>query len=93
MINTSKHSSLTEFRTSTEERGDKGKNMSNTVNVGDKFTLECGHEGRVVFISPDGKAFAVKGVRRKCRTCGKGASGAWAPTVYIHVDSADATPP
>jgi len=50
---------------------------------GDRFRLECGHEGRVIWVSSDGKTFGVRGARRRCPVCGKGSSGAWTPTVYF----------
>jgi hypothetical protein len=53
------------------------------LKVGDRYQLACGHEGRVVWISHNGDTFAVRGVTRSCRTCGKRTSGAWSPTVYL----------
>ena len=50
---------------------------------GDRFTLECGHKGRVVWVSPDRKTVGVRGVSRRCRVCGKRSSGGWVPTVYL----------
>lgn len=50
---------------------------------GDTFRLECGHEGKVIWISSDGKRIGVRGVRRSCRTCGKKSAGSWSPNVYI----------
>lgn len=50
---------------------------------GDRFRLKCGHEGKVVWVSSDGKSFGVQGVRRGCSICGKGSSSAWTPTVYL----------
>jgi hypothetical protein len=53
------------------------------MQVGDRYQLSCGHEGRIVFISEDEKRFWVQGKRRGCATCGKGRSGEWTPTVYL----------
>jgi hypothetical protein len=50
---------------------------------GDRFTLECGHEGRIIWVSPDKKVFGVRGSNRSCRFCGKKTSGGWVPTVYM----------
>jgi hypothetical protein len=52
------------------------------MKIGDKFKLECGHEGKVVYVDSENKIW-VKGTRRGCRVCGKGAAGEWAPTVYL----------
>ena len=54
-----------------------------SMKVGDRYRLACGHEGRVVWISPTMDRFAVKGVKRSCRTCGKRTSGEWSPSVYL----------
>jgi hypothetical protein len=51
-----------------------------TMNVGDRVKLECGHQGRVVWLSEDGTTMAVKGSRRNCRTCYKATGTA---TVYL----------
>lgn len=51
--------------------------------VGDRYRLACGHEGRVVWISPKGDTFAVKGAKRTCHFCGKRTSGDWSPSVYL----------
>ena len=64
-----------------EEENEKQRSIS--INKGDKFTLKCGHEGRVVWVSPDRKSLCVQGVRRSCRTCGKKSSGSWTPTTYL----------
>ena len=53
------------------------------LKVSARYRLECGHEGRVVWISPTGDTFAVKGVTRSCRICGKRTSGEWSPSVYL----------
>jgi hypothetical protein len=50
---------------------------------GNRFKLECGHEGRVVWVSSDGETFGVQGVRKSCTVCGKGPSSTWTPTVYF----------
>ena len=47
------------------------------------YELECGHEGRTIWISLDKKAFAVRGSSRSCQICGKKTSGGWVPTVYM----------
>jgi len=48
----------------------------------DRYRLHCGHEGRVVWVAPDGTSFWVQGRNRRCALCGKGSSGNWTPTVY-----------
>ena len=63
MINTPTHSSLTKSELQEIEET-KETHESNTVKEGDMFTLKCGHEGRVVWVSSDGKSFSVQGVRR-----------------------------
>lgn len=50
---------------------------------GDFFKLECGHEGRIIWISLDQKAFGVRGSNRSCRICGKKTVGGWVPTIYM----------
>ena len=91
MINTPTHSSLTKSEFQQEREKTKEIPESNTVKEGDKFTLKCGHEGRVVWVSSDGKSFGVQGVRRSCKDCGKGSSGSWTPTVYLFSHTARAT--
>jgi hypothetical protein len=53
-----------------------------TVKVGDEYQLDCGHIGKVIWISHDEQSFAVQGKRRSCIHCGKKSSGTWTPTVY-----------
>ena len=53
------------------------------LKIGNKFTLECNHEGKIVWISPDEESFCVRGVNRSCRVCGKKSSGGWVPFVYL----------
>ena len=79
------------YRTHEKREERKENPLSKTVKVGDRFTLKCGHEGRVVFVSSDGKSFGVRGVKTNCHTCGKGSAGAWAPTVYLFFHTADDT--
>ncbi|UCH37657.1 MAG: hypothetical protein JSV76_00280 [Candidatus Bathyarchaeota archaeon] len=50
---------------------------------GDRYQLECGHEGRVVWINDNEDTMAVAGTRRSCRDCGKKTTGNWTPTVYL----------
>jgi hypothetical protein len=50
---------------------------------GDKYPLECGHKGRVVWTAPDRKTFAIKGTRRGCQVCGKMTKSGWIPLVFI----------
>jgi len=57
--------------------------------VGNQFTLECGHEGIVTWVSEDEKTFCVRGTKRKCDFCGKGTGGNWAPTTYIFSEDVD----
>ena len=78
----SKHSSLTTLELQEMEK-EKEKQEEIPIKTGDKFTLKCGHEGRVVWVSSDGKSLCVQGVRGSCRTCGKKSSGSWTPTVYL----------
>ena len=52
------------------------------LKVGDKYQLECGHEGKVIWLSSDEQSFAVQGKNRSCINCGKKTAGAWTPTVY-----------
>lgn len=51
---------------------------------GDLFRLECGHEGRIIWISPGEMAFGVRGSKRSCGFCGKKTAGGWVPTVYLY---------
>ncbi|MHA2428600.1 MAG: hypothetical protein ACXADB_11305 [Candidatus Hermodarchaeia archaeon] len=51
--------------------------------TGDKYQLECGHHGRIVWVSENKDVMAVAGVRRSCRSCGKKTSGNWTPTAYL----------
>ena len=53
------------------------------LKVGDGYRLDCGHEGRVVWISEDRKTIGVTGVNESCRSCGKTTSSNWTPTVYF----------
>ena len=53
------------------------------MKYGDNFKLECGHDGKVIWMSPDNKTIGVRGVRRSCRICGKKSAGSWTPNVYI----------
>jgi hypothetical protein len=64
------------------QRVKKLKQVHEDLKVGDRYQLNCGHEGKVVWISPDEQSFAVQGRRRSCTSCGKKSSGAWTPTVY-----------
>ena len=91
MINTPTHSSLTKLELQQEREEIKEKHRNNTVKEGDRFTLKCDHEGRVVWVSSDGKTFSVQGVRRNCKNCGKGSPGSWTPTVYLFSHTARAT--
>jgi hypothetical protein len=50
---------------------------------GDHVQLECGHEGRVIWLSADHKTIGVRGVSRRCRVCGKHSTGGWVPTCYL----------
>ena len=79
---TSKQNSLTKLELQEIEKGNE-KHRRILINEGDKFTLKCGHQGQVVWVSSDGKSFSVQGVRGSCKNCGKGSSGSWSPTVYI----------
>ncbi len=57
---------------------------------GDLFKLECGHEGRVIWISSDKAVVGVRGSSRSCQSCGKKTSGGWVSTVYLFsVDEVD----
>jgi hypothetical protein len=57
---------------------------------GDLFTLECNHEGRIIWFSTDKKVFGVRGSSRSCQSCGKKTSGGWVPTIYlISIDEAE----
>jgi hypothetical protein len=53
------------------------------VKRGDKYTLQCGHRGTVIWVNEDGGTIAVRGVRRSCSDCGKGANTSWTPSVYL----------
>ena len=53
------------------------------LKVGDRYKLDCGHEGRVIWVSGDRKTTGVAGVKRSCRSCGKKTSGDWTRTVYL----------
>jgi transcription initiation factor TFIIB len=59
--------------------------------IGHQFTLECGHEGVVTWVSENEKTFCVRGTKRKCSTCGKGTGGNWAPTTYIFSEDVEKT--
>jgi hypothetical protein len=50
------------------------------MKVGDRVTLECGHLGRVIWISDDETVMAVKGSHSSCRTCYKAKGN---PTVHL----------
>jgi hypothetical protein len=52
------------------------------LKVGEKYPLDCGHEGKVIWVSPDEQSFAVQGISRSCVSCGKNTKGAWTATVY-----------
>jgi hypothetical protein len=56
---------------------------SSHLTKGDRYMLECGHEGRIVWVSENSEIIGVSGVRRSCRTCGKKTSGNWSPYVYL----------
>ena len=77
-----KQSSLTKLELQEMEK-EKEKQEEIPIKTGDKFTLKCGHEGRVVWVSSDGKSFGVQGVRGSCKTCGKGSSDSWTATVSL----------
>jgi hypothetical protein len=51
--------------------------------IGDKYNLECSHDGRIIWINENTNHIGVSGVRRSCRNCGKKTSGNWTPTVYL----------
>jgi len=53
------------------------------LRVGDRYRLNCGHEGRIVWVSEDRKTIGVVGVNGSCRSCGKKSSGGWTPTVHL----------
>ena len=53
------------------------------LKVGDRYILECGHEGRVVLVSEDRKIIGVAGVKRSCQMCGKKTTDGWTPTIYL----------
>ena len=53
------------------------------VKKGDRFTLECDHEGRIIWISSDRETICVRGINRRCKICGKSTSGGWVPTCYL----------
>lgn len=50
------------------------------MNLKDQVPLECGHLGRVVWISEDATTIAVRGTRRSCPTCYKDRGN---PNVYL----------
>jgi hypothetical protein len=50
------------------------------MKLGDRVKLECGHQGRVAWISEDGTTMAVKGTRRRCSACYKNRTNV---TVYV----------
>jgi hypothetical protein len=50
------------------------------MKIGDRVPLSCGHQGRVIWISEDGKTIAVKGSHSSCRTCYKAKGN---PTVHL----------
>jgi hypothetical protein len=50
------------------------------MKLGDRVKLECGHQGRVAWISDDGTRMAVKGTRRRCSACYKKSANV---TVYL----------
>ena len=68
------------------ENEDKNQSIEKTCfKKGEKFMLECNHEGKIVWVSQDKKTFGVKGVKRSCRICGKNPSSSWTPFVYLMV--------
>jgi hypothetical protein len=42
------------------------------VKLGDKYTLQCGHRGAVIWMNAEGDTIAVREARRSCSGCGKG---------------------
>jgi hypothetical protein len=50
------------------------------MRVGDRYTLSCGHSGRVIWTSDDETVMAVQGTRRSCPACYKNKTN---PTVYL----------
>lgn len=52
------------------------------MKIGDRYSLPCGHEGKVIWINMDETAFCVQGTKRSCLRCGKKSVGTWTPTVY-----------
>ena len=50
---------------------------------GDHYQLECGHEGRVIWINSNETVYGIRGSSRSCQSCGKKTSGGWVPTVYL----------
>jgi hypothetical protein len=49
---------------------------------GDRYSLPCGHDGKVIWVNPDETSFCVQGTKRSCQLCGKKSVGTWTPTVY-----------
>ena len=66
-----------------EEETKSDKDLHLELKIGDRYKLECGHEGRVVWVSNDYKTIGVAGVRRSCSVCGKKSTGNWSPNVYL----------
>jgi hypothetical protein len=56
---------------------------------GEHFKLECGHEGRIIWVSSNKTVFGVRGSNRSCQSCGKKTSGGWVPTIYLISVDAD----
>jgi len=54
-----------------------------SLKSGDKYKLECGHDGKIIWISSDQRSIGVRGIRKSCNTCGKKSTGTWSPNVYI----------
>ena len=66
----------------------KVKNWTNLddladVKKGDRYTLKCGHSGRIVWVSSDREMICVRGVNRRCQVCGNKSSGGWVPIYYL----------
>lgn len=64
------------------------KNRSNLDDLadkkkGDRYTLECGHNGRIVWVSSDRGMLCVRGENRRCQLCGKKSSSGWVPTYHL----------
>jgi hypothetical protein len=51
--------------------------------LGDKYTLQCGHRGTVIWMNAEGDTIAVREARRSCSGCGKGAKTSWTPNVFL----------